>query len=181
MAKNKINIEMGKRIKELWGKETQLSMAARCKITQGMLSRYQKGIITTPDILLRIADHLGTTMEYLMNGEGQMFSRGENVRDALSPEKQMWWDEILKMSDDEALEALVVRRKTAGAASRERNRNTHDAPSVSTCQRDLALQITIPVKTQQNQYHLNSACPQLSTYKKPLPPKRGFPGQRGGR
>ena len=69
MAKGEKNYQLGKRIKDLRGLETQVSLASKLNITQGMLSRYEKGTLPDPEILLRIIDVYQVDYHWLLTGE----------------------------------------------------------------------------------------------------------------
>lgn len=66
------NIQMGKRLESLRGNLTQVEVSEKCGITQGMLSRYEKGTIPTSDILERIASYYNVTMGWIVKGDEDM-------------------------------------------------------------------------------------------------------------
>ena len=64
------NIEMGKRLQNLRGKESQTSVAAKVGITQGMLSRYERGLAEPDsDNLVKLARLYGVQADWLLHGE----------------------------------------------------------------------------------------------------------------
>ena len=78
MAKN-INVDMGKRIKELRKGMTQIELAQRADVAQAMLSRYEKGTIPDAEVIFRLAMALGTSVEYLMRGTNVYGFTGEEM------------------------------------------------------------------------------------------------------
>lgn len=101
------------RIAELLIKEREQGKSVRevCKkagIKIASFYNYTSGD-TTPDLftLETMAENFGVTIPYLLGRDGDELIPPKN----LSPEKQLWWNEIIKMSDDEAIEELHLRRK----------------------------------------------------------------------
>lgn len=72
MAKGEKNYQLGSRIKDirLREHETQISFAGHLGITQGMLSRYEKGTLPDPEVVLRIVEKYGVSHQWLMTGNG---------------------------------------------------------------------------------------------------------------
>ncbi len=61
---------VGKRLRELRGFDmTQNELARELGISQGQLSRYEKGESEIgPEVLLRISNRFGKTMEWILTG-----------------------------------------------------------------------------------------------------------------
>ena len=61
----------GKRVRDLRGPKTrQADFAAELGISQGQLSRYEQGSSeASAEVLLRLAQHAGKTIEWLLTGE----------------------------------------------------------------------------------------------------------------
>jgi transcriptional regulator with XRE-family HTH domain len=65
------NIELGNRIKVLRD-QNNLSQAGLADIigcSQGMIAKYEKGVVPASDILLRIARHFKASMDWLLTGD----------------------------------------------------------------------------------------------------------------
>ncbi len=72
MSKGEKNYQLGSRIKDirLREHETQISFAGHLGITQGMLSRYEKGTPPDPKIILKIVEEYKVNYQWLMTGNG---------------------------------------------------------------------------------------------------------------
>ena len=62
---------VGRRLRELRGFDTnQHAFARKLGISQGQLSRYEKGKSDiTAEVLLRVSEELGVTIEWLLRGK----------------------------------------------------------------------------------------------------------------
>ena len=62
---------IGKRIRELRGRERQDDFAPFLGITQGQLSKMERGIVApTADVLLRLRQRFGKSVDWILTGEG---------------------------------------------------------------------------------------------------------------
>ncbi len=64
---------VGRRLRELRGfDEKQAEFARRLGVSQGQLSRYEKGKSEIgPEVLLRISREFGKSIEWVLTGEGR--------------------------------------------------------------------------------------------------------------
>ena len=63
---------LGERIKTVRGARSQADLASSVGIRQNYIARYEKGVMPSPNILLRISYALDVTIEWLLTGEGSM-------------------------------------------------------------------------------------------------------------
>lgn len=78
MAHKKVSgKQVGQRIRAIRGKTTQTTFARTIGVRkQNYVSRYEHGRIPNPDLLVRIAQHGKTTVDWLLTGKG----KGPKVR-----------------------------------------------------------------------------------------------------
>jgi transcriptional regulator with XRE-family HTH domain len=63
--------EIGKRIRSLRGKENQTEFAGRLGVSQGQLSRYEKGAAAPSlDSLVRLKNKSGKSIDWIITGKG---------------------------------------------------------------------------------------------------------------
>jgi transcriptional regulator with XRE-family HTH domain len=70
-AKAKINVAaIGKRIRELRGDERQIDFARFLGITQGQLSKIERGALPpSVEVLIRLREISGTTIDWILTGK----------------------------------------------------------------------------------------------------------------
>ena len=67
----KVNvIGIGKRIRELRGEERQIDFARFLGVTQGQLSKVEKGkLAPSVEVLLRLRERFGTSTDWILTGK----------------------------------------------------------------------------------------------------------------
>lgn len=97
-------------------------IAEMTRYSQGSVSDFLSGKEPLADKFLKIiCDELSISEQWLKTGEGDMFQAPDieslkmgNPTEFSRPEHRLLWEECKKLSDDEALEALLdLRRKRA--------------------------------------------------------------------
>jgi transcriptional regulator with XRE-family HTH domain len=76
---------IGLRIQMIRGKMTQQEFAKKLNIKQCYISRYEKGRVPKPDVLLKIARFANVSIEWLLTGEESAHRNGQP--DGYSPEE----------------------------------------------------------------------------------------------
>lgn len=81
MSKRKVNPKkVGERIREVRGSLTQEKFYKVLGLKrQSDLSRYERGRIPPPDLLVRISDHGGVSIDWLLTGEEAQRQQAEKV------------------------------------------------------------------------------------------------------
>ncbi|MFW6349492.1 MAG: helix-turn-helix domain-containing protein [Thiohalospira sp.] len=65
------NPDFHARLRQLVGKERPYSWAARVGISKGAFTRiWREGTIPSPELLLRIREHAGVSLDWLLTGDG---------------------------------------------------------------------------------------------------------------
>jgi transcriptional regulator with XRE-family HTH domain len=71
--------QVGQRIRMIRGRMTQTDFAKVLGVyKQNYISRYERGRVPSPDLLIKIADHGRVTLDWLLTGKGgsKKFSMG---------------------------------------------------------------------------------------------------------
>jgi transcriptional regulator with XRE-family HTH domain len=77
----KKNYSFGERMRALRGSQTQTVFAKKCEVTQGMIARYEKGIVPERDILLRISKNISRSIDWLLTGNDFEYIGGDKELD----------------------------------------------------------------------------------------------------
>lgn len=76
--------EIGKRIKELMGDLKRTDIAGKIGIAPSTLWDYMNGdAIPGPEILIKLADILNVSIDYLLKGQQSLFAKNEDEKEAL--------------------------------------------------------------------------------------------------
>ena len=64
-------VAVGRRIRQLRGKERQDDFAPLIGITQGQLSKIERGLLApSAEVLLRLRERFGKSVDWILTGEG---------------------------------------------------------------------------------------------------------------
>lgn len=64
-------VQVGQRIRMIRGKTTQTDFAKVLGVyKQNYISRYERGRVPSPDLLIKIADHGRVSLDWLLTGKG---------------------------------------------------------------------------------------------------------------
>ena len=65
-------VQVGQRIRRIRGKLTQTEFAKILGVyKQNYISRYERGRVPSPDLLIRIADYGKVTLDWMLTGKGE--------------------------------------------------------------------------------------------------------------
>lgn len=127
-----INLEqVGARLKRIRGDLTQKEFADILKVKQNYISRYEKGRLPRPDLLLKIARHGNVTVDWILWGD----IRGEPARKIIKEMEEGYGEdplnqEIIKLlkriKTEDKRTIIKILRALAAAHSQKRARKSKE-------------------------------------------------------
>jgi transcriptional regulator with XRE-family HTH domain len=103
-----INLEqVGARLKRIRGDLTQKEFADILKVKQNYISRYEKGRLPGPDLLLKIARYGNVSVDWILWGE----TRGEPARQIIKEKEERYGEDPLNQEIIKLLKRIKTEDK----------------------------------------------------------------------